>query len=91
MSEQKDIQKKSKPLLGYVTSDRMDKSRVATIERFVKHSRYAKYMRRRTKIMFHDENNETKIGDSVLIMPSRPYSAKKKFNLLRVVERAGEV
>lgn len=83
MSDNKE--KKSRPLQGTVTSDRMDKSRVATIERTVKHPRYGKYVKRRTKIMFHDENNQSKIGDSVLIMPSRPYSAQKKFDLLRVV------
>lgn len=91
MSELKDSVKKSKPISGVVSSDRMNKSRVATVERFVKHGRYQKYVKRCTKIMFHDEKNETKIGDAVLIMPSRPYSAKKKFDLLRVVKRAGEV
>lgn len=91
MSDNKESVKKSKPLLGVVTSDRMAKSRVATIERFVKHPRYHKYIKRRTKIMFHDEKNEAKVGDSVLIMPSRPYSARKKFDLLRVVKPAGEV
>ncbi len=90
MSEQQK-DKKSKPLLGVVSSDSMDKSRVATIERFVKHSRYHKYIKRRTKIMFHDEKNETRTGDSVLIIQSRPYSARKKHQLLRVVGKAQEV
>lgn len=90
MSEQNKV-KKSKPILGVVTSDRMNKSRVATVERFVKHSRYDKYIKRRTKIMFHDEKNETKTGDSVLIMPSRPFSARKKFDLMRIVQRSNEV
>jgi len=91
MSENKENVKKSKPIAGVVTSDKMDKSRVATIERFVKHARYHKYLKRRTKIMFHDEENVTKIGDAVLIMPSRPYSARKKFDLLRVVQPSSEV
>ena len=80
--------KKSKPLQGVVTSDKMSKARVCTIERTVKHSRYDKYIRRRTKIMFHDEKNQSQLGDSVLIIPSRPYSARKRFNLLKVVEKA---
>lgn len=91
MNDIKDKVKKSKPILGVVTSDSMEKSRVCTVERFVKHPRYHKYIKRRTKIMFHDEQNVTKVGDSVLIMPSRPYSARKRFNLLRVVKPAGEV
>lgn len=88
MSEQNT--KKSKPLLGTVTSDSMNKSRVATIERIVKHSQYGKYVKRRTKIMFHDETNSSKVGDSVLIMPSRPHSARKKFDLLRIVNQISE-
>lgn len=80
--------KKSKPLLGLVTSDKMAQSRVCTVERMVKHSRYDKYIKRRTKVMFHDAENTSKVGDSVLIIPSKPYSARKRFNLLKVVERA---
>jgi len=80
--------KKSKPLQGIVTSDKMSKARVCTVERMVKHSRYDKYIKRRTKVMFHDEENTSKIGDAVLIIPSRPYSARKRFNLLKVIERA---
>lgn len=89
MSEQNT--KKSKPLLGTVTSDGMNKSRVATIERIVKHARYGKYVKRRTKIMFHDELNVSKVGDAVLIVPSRPHSARKKFDLLRVVNQGAEL
>ncbi|NRA64424.1 MAG: 30S ribosomal protein S17 [Pseudobacteriovorax sp.] len=88
MSNNESNSNKSKPLLGVVTSDKMSKARVCTIERTVKHSRYDKYIRRRTKIMFHDENNQSKLGDSVLIIPSKPYSARKRFNLLKIVEVA---
>lgn len=79
-------EKKAKPLRGLVTSDSMNKSRVAIIERVVKHSRYQKYIKRRTKIMFHDESNTSKVGDYVLIAPSRPRSAKKKFDLLKIID-----
>lgn len=83
-------EKKAKPLQGVVTSDKMKKSRVVTIERLVKHARYGKYVKRRTKIMFHDEKNESRIGDSVLIIASRPYSASKRFSLFKIVQKAGD-
>ena len=83
--------KKSKPILCTVTSDKMSKSRVGTVERLVKHARYGKYLKRRTKIMFHDESNESKLGDSVLIIPGRPKSCKKRFDLFKIVEKAKEI
>ena len=82
-------EKKAKPLQGVVTSDKMEKSRVVTIERLVKHARYGKYGKRRTKIMFHDEKNESRIGDTVLIMASRPYSASKRFSLYKILQKPG--
>lgn len=90
-NEKHSKEKKSKPLLGVVSSDKMQKSRVATIERLVKHKAYSKYLKKRTKIMFHDENNESKVGDSVLIMPSKPRSSSKRFELLKVVKKSKEV
>lgn len=82
--------KKSRPVRVKVTSDKMNKSRVGTAEHLVKHERYGKYIRRRTKLMFHDENNETRIGDEVLIAQTRPLSARKKFTLLQVVRKGEE-
>lgn len=87
MSE-KQPEKKARPIRCVVTSDKMQKSRVGTFERLVKHPRYGKYVRRRTKIMFHDEQNVTKAGDEVLIAQSRPLSSRKKFTLLEVVRKA---
>lgn len=87
MSE-KSKEKKARPIRCKVTSDKMMKSRVGTYERLVKHPRYGKFIRRRTKIMFHDEQNLTKVGDEVLIAPSRPMSSRKKFMLLEVVRKA---
>ena len=81
-------QKKAKPIFCVVTSDKMTQSRVAVVERLIKHPEYKKYIRRTTKVMFHDEGNESKIGDKVLVEPSRPYSARKRFKLLKIVERA---
>lgn len=88
MSEKKE--KKTKPVRLVVTSDKMAKSRVGTVEHTYKHPRYGKYMRRRTKLMFHDEKNETKVGDEVLVTSSRPLSARKKFTLLQIVRKAAE-
>jgi small subunit ribosomal protein S17 len=82
--------KKTKPLVGIVSSDKMSKSRVAEVERNTKHAQYGKYIKRVCRIMFHDENNESKVGDRVLITPSRPRSSRKRFELVNVLERAAE-
>ena len=58
------------------------------IERLVKHPTYGKYIRRTTKLLAHDENNECKEGDTVSIKPCRPMSRRKSWMLVRVVERA---
>ncbi len=71
-----------------VTSDKMEKSRVAVVERLVKHPTFGKYIRRRTKLMFHDANNVTRAGDEVLVRQTRPLSARKKFELVKVVREA---
>ena len=82
-----EVIKKAKPILGVVTSVKMNKSRVARVDRLVKHERYGKYIRRSTKIMFHDEENSSAVGDSVLITPARPRSKLKKFDLLKIVNK----
>ena len=82
-----EVTKKAKPILGVVTSVKMNKSRVARVDRLVKHDRYDKYIRRSTNIMFHDEGNTSAIGDSVLITPARPRSKLKKFDLLKIVNK----
>ena len=82
--------KKARPIRVVVTSDKMNKSRVGTTERLVKHPRYGKYIRRTTKYMFHDETNQTRAGDEVLITQTRPLSSRKKFKLLEVVRKSAE-
>lgn len=84
-------EKKAKPFTGVVTSDKMDKSRVVTVERLVKHERYGKYIKRRTKLMFHDEKNESHLGDTVQVVAARPHSARKRFDLLKIVRKADEI
>jgi small subunit ribosomal protein S17 len=74
--------------IGKVVSNKMDKTITVSIERLVKHPTYGKYVRRTTKLMAHDANNECKEGDTVAIQPCRPLSRRKSWMLVRVVERA---
>jgi small subunit ribosomal protein S17 len=76
-------------LTGRVVSTKMQKTIAVEIERLVKHDRYGKYIRRTTKLLAHDENNESREGDTVTITPCRPLSRRKSWKLVRVVERAG--
>ncbi len=89
-SAERAAEKKAKVIRCVVTSDSMSKSRIGIVERLVKHARYGKYIRRKTKFMFHDEDNTSKLGDQVLIRETRPLSCRKRFMLVDVVERAKE-
>ncbi len=73
---------------GVVTSAKMNKTRRVEIPRLVKHPRYGKYIRRRTICHVHDEQNESRQGDTVEIMESRPLSKTKHWRLVRVVRTA---
>lgn len=75
-------------VVGAVVSDKMDKSIVVLTERLVKHSLYKKYIKRRAKFTAHDENNECRIGDKVLITESRPLSKNKRWRLTKIIEKA---
>jgi small subunit ribosomal protein S17 len=77
-------------VIGVVTSDKMNKTRRVEIPRLVKHARYGKYIRRRTICKVHDETNESRLGDTVEIMETRPLSKTKNWRLLRVVTKAPE-
>ena len=74
---------------GVVTSDKMDKSVVVRVERLVKHPLYKKYIRRRTKLMAHDESNVARIGDRVQLTETRPLSKNKSWRVVRVVGEGG--
>jgi small subunit ribosomal protein S17 len=76
--------------IGVVTSDKMNKTRRVEIPRLVKHARYGKYIKRRTICHVHDENNESRTGDQVEIMESRPLSKTKHWRFVRVVTKAPE-
>ncbi len=80
--------KAARTLTGRVVSNKMDKTITVAVERLVKHPSYAKYVRRTTKLLAHDENNECQEGDTVDIAQCRPLSRRKSWTLVRVVERA---
>lgn len=77
-----------KERIGVVTSDKMDKSIVVSIQRKVKHPKYGKFVKKTTKFVAHDEKNESNIGDTVRIMETRPLSKTKNWRLVEVIERA---
>ena len=72
---------------GIVTSDKMEKSIVVSIERRIKHPIYGKFIKKTNKFMAHDEKNECSIGDVVKIMETRPLSKNKCWRLVEVVEK----
>ena len=76
-----------KTIVGIVTSDKMDKTIVVTVEDFVRHSLYGKAVKRTKKVKAHDENNECQIGDKVRIMETRPLSKDKRGRLGNIVEK----
>ena len=73
---------------GLVVSNKMDKSVVVSVERKVKHPIYGKFVKKTTKFMAHDEKNDCGIGDTVLIMETRPLSKNKNWRLVQILERA---
>ena len=74
--------------IGVVASDSPDKSIKVVCQFTVKHPKYGKYIRRRTVIHVHDENNDAKSGDRVQVMECRPHSKMKRWRLIRVLDSA---
>jgi small subunit ribosomal protein S17 len=72
-------------LIGKIVSDKMQKTVVVVVERAVKHPKYGKIIKRRTKLHAHDENQQGKIGDTVKIRASRPLSKMKSWVLEEVL------
>ena len=83
-----ETQKERKTLTGVVTSNSGNRSIKVTIEYKVKHPKYGKYVRRRTKLGVHDELNVCGVGDLVEIAECRPYSKSKSWRVVRVVQKA---
>jgi small subunit ribosomal protein S17 len=79
----------AKQMTGVVTSDKADKTIVITIRARKTHPLYKKQYTVNTKFMAHDEKNEAKVGDLVVIVETRPISARKHFRLDKIIERGG--
>ena len=76
---------KGKIMIGTVVSDKMQKTIVVVVERTVKHPKYGKILRRKSKLHAHDENQVCKIGNTVKIRESRPLSKLKNWVLVEVI------
>ena len=77
-----------KERIGVVTSNKMKKSIVVSIERKVKHELYGKFLKKTSKFTAHDEKNDCNEGDTVKIMETRPMSKNKNWRLVEIIERA---
>ncbi|MCX8048755.1 MAG: 30S ribosomal protein S17 [Methylohalobius sp.] len=84
MSENQD---KLRVLTGRVVSNKMDKTITVRVERLVKHPLYGKYVKRSSKLLAHDEQNQCREGDLVVITPCRPLSKRKAWTLVKVLEK----
>lgn len=82
------MRERRRHLRGVVTSDKMDKTVVVTVERRYRHPLYKKVVRSTKKYMAHDEDNECRMGDTVRIVESRPYSRRKRWLVEEILERA---
>ncbi len=84
----KTVRNLRKVLIAKVVSDKMDKTRVVLVERRAAHPLYKKVVKSTSKCYVHDENNESKIGDVVEIMETRPLSKLKRWRLVKIVKSA---
>jgi small subunit ribosomal protein S17 len=77
-----------KRVIGVVVSDKMTKTRVVAVTEQYRHPMYGKYLKRTQKFHIHDEKNDSKAGDKVLIIETRPLSKTKRWRLMKVLERS---
>jgi small subunit ribosomal protein S17 len=84
------VQAKRKTKVGRVVSDKMDKTIVVSVERLTRHRLYKRVVRMTTRFSAHDESNQARVGDTVLIEESRPLSRTKRWRLVEVMSRAAE-
>jgi small subunit ribosomal protein S17 len=75
--------------VGVVASDKMQKSVVVRVDRLVRHMKYRRYVRRTSKFMAHDELGAT-VGDKVRIVETRPLSARKRWRVVEIVQKAAK-
>jgi small subunit ribosomal protein S17 len=74
-------------MTGVVVKDKMDKTVVIEVEKFLKHPKYHKYLKTKKRYKAHDEKNECRVGDRVMIMESRPLSKEKRWVVKEIVEK----
>jgi small subunit ribosomal protein S17 len=77
-------------ITGRVVSNKMDKTVSVLIERIIKHPVYGKYIKRSTKLLAHDEQNQCQEGDLVAITSCRPISKRKAFRMVEIIESANK-
>ncbi len=85
MAEERNLRK---VLIGTVSSDKMDKTVVVSVETNVKHPIYKKIVKRTYKLKAHDEENACKVGDKVKVMETRPLSKDKRWRVVEILEKA---
>lgn len=90
MTENTDTRNNRKVLRGVVVSDKMTKTRVISVDHTISHKVYDKTLRRHRKFYAHDEANESKAGDLVEIVSTRPLSSLKRWRVSRIVEKAAK-
>ena len=77
-----------KVMIGTVTSDKMDKTVVVSVQRNVRHPIYGKTVKKTYKLKAHDEENKCQVGDKVKVMETRPLSKDKRWRVVEIVEKA---
>ncbi|PSR05067.1 MAG: 30S ribosomal protein S17 [Bacteroidetes bacterium SW_11_45_7] len=78
---------KRKQRVGTVTSNKMDKSITVAVERRIRHTLYGKFVKKTSKFIAHDQDEQCNIGDTVRIAETRPLSKKKNWRLVEILER----
>ena len=85
-TQEKNMERKGNTLSGIVISDKMNKTVVVSVSRFVKHPKYGKFYKINKKYKAHDEKNEYKIGDKVEITETKPISKDKRFRVIKKIQ-----
>ena len=91
MSEQAAKDKVQHTMTGKVVSSKTAKTIAVEVSRMLKHPQYGKYIRRTTRLLAHDEAGAAHEGDTVVITPCRPMSARKSWRLVEVIERSSAI
>jgi small subunit ribosomal protein S17 len=87
----RNMQKKRQEKIGTVTSNKMQKTVVVTVERQIIHPFFKRVVRHSKRFLAHDEKNECRPGDTVRIQETRPYSRRKRWRVVEITNRAAEV